>query len=260
MFRKKMIEKKIDHDFIRWRLHEPARIEAFSDAVMAFAVTLLVVSLEVPKTFEEMMMSLQGVFGFAICFLLLMFIWYDQYLFFRRYGLQDTRTVAYNAMLVFVLLVFVYPLKFLFSYLTQGNDVMINGKIAQRFTDGNQVGELMILYSAGYIIINVLFVMMHKQALKKREQIKLLPIEVFNTVTFIQVYIGQIGLGLVSIGMAFLGMYYLPVFLALSGMIYSTTGIIISVVHKKRKAKMTAQFSLEEIESLHHPIHIKNTQ
>ena len=37
----------------RWRGSEIARIEGLSDAVFAFAVTLLVVSLEVPKTFQR---------------------------------------------------------------------------------------------------------------------------------------------------------------------------------------------------------------
>ena len=115
MIRKKLMQNKTEEQLVRWRLHEPARIEAFSDAVMAFAVTLLVVSLEVPKTFNDLMVSLSGVAGFAICFALLMFIWHDQYLFFRRYGLQDTRTISYNSMLIFVLLVYVYPLKFLFG-------------------------------------------------------------------------------------------------------------------------------------------------
>src|SRR6187431_2388749 len=85
---------------IRWRLHEPARIEALSDAVFAFAVTLIVVSLEVPLTFHELLVSMKGFFGFSICFAMLMLIWYEQYLFFRRYGIQDVKTVFYNCALL----------------------------------------------------------------------------------------------------------------------------------------------------------------
>ena len=36
----------------RWRGNEVSRVEGFTDAVFAFAVTLLVVALEVPQTFE----------------------------------------------------------------------------------------------------------------------------------------------------------------------------------------------------------------
>ena len=44
----------------RWRGAEIARIEGLSDAVFAFAVTLLVVSLEVPKTFNELAALMRG--------------------------------------------------------------------------------------------------------------------------------------------------------------------------------------------------------
>ena len=97
----------------RWRGGEVSRIEGFSDAVFAFSVTLLVVSLEVPKTFNDLMAAMQGFIAFTLSFALLIWVWYNHYLFFRRYGLQDTYTIVLNAVLLFVILFYIYPLKFL---------------------------------------------------------------------------------------------------------------------------------------------------
>jgi hypothetical protein len=64
MIREKLIDKNIgDHKKFRWRSHEISRIEGLSDGVFAFAVTLLVVSLEVPKTFNELMETMRGFGG-----------------------------------------------------------------------------------------------------------------------------------------------------------------------------------------------------
>ena len=95
--------------------HEISRIEAFSDAVFAFAVTLLVVSLEVPKTFNELMAAMSGFLAFAICFTLLFQVWWRHHTFFRRYGLEDAFTIAMTGCLLFVVLFYVYPLKFVFT-------------------------------------------------------------------------------------------------------------------------------------------------
>lgn len=111
---RKTVAKKIQNNNKDFRLrgHEVKRIEAFSDAVFAFAVTLLIVSLEVPKSFEELVITMKGFFAFGISFLLLMMIWYEQNMFFRRFSLDNKIIIVLNACLMFIVLFYVYPLKF----------------------------------------------------------------------------------------------------------------------------------------------------
>ena len=94
---------------------EVSRVEGFSDAVFAFAITLLVVSLEVPKTFHELMAVMRGFLSFAICFALLFQVWWRHFNFFRRYSLEDAATIALTGAVLFVVLFYVYPLKFVFK-------------------------------------------------------------------------------------------------------------------------------------------------
>jgi uncharacterized membrane protein len=58
------------------RKYEITRLEAFSDAVFAFALTLLVVSLEAPKSYAERIHVLKGFLPFAACFALLIYIYF----------------------------------------------------------------------------------------------------------------------------------------------------------------------------------------
>src|SRR5213079_3769770 len=120
MIREKLIDKRIgDNKKFRWRSHEVSRTEGLSDAVFGFAITLLVVSLEVPRTYGDLMQTMRGFGAFAISFALLFIVWYNQYKFFRRYGLQDNATILLNGGLLFVVIFYVYPLKFVFTLLVK---------------------------------------------------------------------------------------------------------------------------------------------
>src|SRR5205823_4956458 len=135
-------------DTAQWPKREVLRLESFSDAVFAFALTLLVVSLEVPKTFGDLVLALKGAPAFGVCFLLLWVIWREHHRFFRRYGLDDTATVWLNAILLFVVLLYVYPLKFLFTLLLGG---LLWG--VQAPIERGQIGPLMAIYSSGYAAV-----------------------------------------------------------------------------------------------------------
>jgi uncharacterized membrane protein len=209
MLREKLLHHQAEKGF-RWRGGEIARIEGLSDAVFAFAVTLLVVSLEVPKTFNELTVIMRGFISFAVCFTLLMMVWYEQYMFFRRYNLQDRGTVILNAILLFVVLFYVYPLKFLFSFLFNqwmgfSTQVHLPGGGVENAIEPDQVPALMAIYSAGYLAVACVFMLLFYRALQRREELELNPIEVFETRTRIGSSMLQGAVALISLLIALFG-------------------------------------------------------
>src|SRR6478609_10264 len=185
---------KRDHGF-RWRGHDISRIEGLSDAVFAFAITLLVVSLEVPKTFAQLRETMHGFVAFGICFALLLLIWHHQYLYFRRYALDDRATFVLNAALLFVVAFYIYPLKFLFTMLIDGltgYHAMQDGLPVPRMTRG-EVSELMMIYSAGFIGLYVIFALLYLHAYRLRDALELTPMEAYETRGVVQENVLMIG-------------------------------------------------------------------
>ena len=99
------------------RGEEITRIETLSDAVFAFTISILIMALEVPQTFEELKLTLRSFIPFVATVALVFLFWYHQYRFFRHYGIHDSTVIILNACLLILVLFYVYPLKFLFSLL-----------------------------------------------------------------------------------------------------------------------------------------------
>jgi len=187
----------------KWRSHEPSRLETFSDAVFAFAITLIMVSLEVPRTFDELFEVFKGFFSFACCFALLFIIWNNQNIYFRRYGLNDAYVTFLNAMLLFVVLMYVYPLKFLFMAIFSNGQYNNHGHLVRMLTEKQQP-ILMYVYHSGYAAIYILFLLMYAHAKKNAARIDLSPVEIFETDTFILVNLFNALLGVIGILFVFL--------------------------------------------------------
>ena len=221
MLREKLMAHQHEKGF-HWRGGEIARIEGLSDAVFAFAVTLLVVSLEVPKTFTELMAVMRGFFAFAVCFALLMQVWHEQYRYFRRYNLQDPLSTFLNCILLFLVLFYVYPLKFLFTYLINawagfGTRVQLPNGHWENAIEVHQLPQLMAIFSGGYLAVSCIFVLLFCHALRKRAQLELDAQEVFATKVSIGASSINATVALISVGIAVVA----PARLAgLAGLIY----------------------------------------
>jgi uncharacterized membrane protein len=194
----------------RWRGREVSRIEALSDAVFGFAITLLVVSLEVPRTAAELLHAMRGMVAFAACFAMLFLVWHHQYRFFRRYGLEDTVTMLLNGVLLFVVLFFVYPLKFLWGHMIgrlMGDPAWVPGPGGTRLPviAPAEAGTLMVVFGLGYVAVFGIFALLHLHALRMREALELDALEEFDTrdnirETLLNVAIGMLSILLVAVG------------------------------------------------------------
>lgn len=156
----------------RWRGTSISRIENVSDAVFGLAITLLVVATAVPESFAQLKVLLRDFVPFGVCVLLIGFIWHTHYTFFRRFGLEDRPTMLINALLLFVLVFFLYPLKFLASLLFD----LLSG-IPQTSAQPSDADQLLAIYCFGYLLVFALLAALYLRALRLRDFLALTPVE-----------------------------------------------------------------------------------
>jgi hypothetical protein len=201
MLRRVLAARPVVTDPVRWRSDQPNRIESVSDAVFGFAITLLVLSLEVPRTYQALVDLMWGVPAFFFSFLVLGSLWWRQCRFFRRYGLADRQTALLNGALLFLVTVYVYPLKFLFDLafsnlfgLEQGHSMLTS------YADER---GLLTIYGAGFASVLGVLALMYLHAYRLRDALELAPAEARHTLgDAIELGIGAAG-GCAMIGLAF---------------------------------------------------------
>lgn len=105
-----------DEDGFRNRGAEVTRIEAFYDAAFAFAITLMVISIdEIPDSAEHLIEALKSIPAFAACFMLIVLFWSAHSTWSRRYGIDDRTSQRLSLLTVFLVLVVIYPMRMVFA-------------------------------------------------------------------------------------------------------------------------------------------------
>ena len=172
-----------------------------------------------PNSVDELLKDMQGLLGFALMFAMVCWIWYEHNVFFRSYGLQDQWTVFLNCVLLFVVLFYVYPLKFLSAALMQSFfDIgRVDGPRFRSLADGPR---LMILYSSGVVLIFLLFVLLYRHAWKKRATLDLTEKEELSLKFGLRAHLLSMGLGLTSLAIVLMN----GTWAAIAGMLYVLMG------------------------------------
>jgi hypothetical protein len=246
MIREHLMQRRhVEKSGFRWRGTEITRLEALSDAVFGFAITLLVVSLQVPDTFTGLLGLMRGLPAFAASFALLFLVWINQHRWFRRYGLVDGTTTFLNAVLLFVILFFVYPLKFVFQIVIAAifGDAWYPNPGVDPLGPGQQ-SQMMLVFGAGYVAVFGIFLLLNLHAWRLREVLELDEVERFETRDNIIEAGMNVGIGVLSMGLAGFGG---PAATAWSGLAYWLVGPAMTIngfaarrMRKRLRARLAA--------------------
>lgn len=225
----------------RERGAQVTRLESFVDAAFAFAVTLLVISLDtIPDTIPGLISALKGVPAFAVSFLQLAMFWQAHVTWSRRYGLDDTRSTVLSLVLVFLALVYVYPLKILFgsffSWITNG---WIPWQI--RISSFGDIIDMFVVYGIAFATLSACMTALYAHAMRQRATIGLSPEEVATTAGYIAAW----GWGIVTAACSVIAALLMPSnppfwMGGLPGMMYflmNLTGVVTRVFERRTRAR-----------------------
>jgi len=188
----------VDHGF-RMRGASPTRVDAFVDAAFAFAVTLLVISIgHVPQSVGDLVQALRGVPAFAASFYIVSRFWQAHRAWSRHYGIEDAYGVRLSLALVFLMLVYVYPLRMV-ADLTFAS--FSGGALEETPIVVHSVSDLRTIYvvfGIGYALTGAIFVLLHRHALNLADALALTPAERIRTRTICRRWTGVIALACLS--------------------------------------------------------------
>jgi uncharacterized membrane protein len=160
----------------RMRGESMTRLETFCDAAFAFAVTMLVIAGgSPPASFRDLVEALKEVPAFAAGFASIASFWAGHRTWSRRYGLVDGASTLISLALVFVVLVYVYPLKMMFSTLfawISGGWLPTTFQLDPDDPGGDLLG-IFVVYGLGFAALTSLISLLNVRARRAADHLAL---------------------------------------------------------------------------------------
>ncbi len=156
------------------------RIETFVDAAFAFAVTMLVISLdEIPTSASALFETSRDIPAFIMSGFMIGLIWHKHSKWSRQYGLEDVFTVILSLCLVMLVLIFIYPLKLVFMGLASW---LSDGYLSPHLGQMNltELSNLFIYFAVGFLSLSAIFYLLNINTLKRSEFLILSDYEVYT--------------------------------------------------------------------------------
>lgn len=228
-----------DDGVFRHRGVDTTRLEAFIDAAFAFALTLLVISFDaVPQSYEELTTALKATPAFLFAFCILAMFWFGHRNWSRRYGLDTIFSTVVSLALVFILLVYVYPLR---AMAAAAISVMTAGWLPAEFRIESfaEVRGLFVIYGTGFALSNACLVLLNWHALRRADSLGLTPAERFLTRIEIEMWMIVGAAGIVS---AVLAVTLPDGVVGAAGWIYSSLAVVMPLHGVMTSRRFRARF------------------
>ena len=238
---KEIANLPVQNDF-HLRGLDTTRLETFTDAAFAFAITMLVISVgDIPRSYEELITALKAVPAFLASFSAIMLFWAGHRKWSRRFGLEDNKSMLFSFALIFIMLVYVYPLRLLFSALFAW---ISTGWLPSEFVlkDIDELLGLFVVYGIGFAAMATTMVFLYKHPLSIHKELYLSQLEILVVQAEIKIWFTLAVTGLLS---AIFASVFPPWIAVWAGFVYTTLPVSMSII-ATRSAKKIEIFKSRE--------------
>jgi hypothetical protein len=229
--------------------------------VFALAIAQLILSSTSPSNYAALVDSLTLILPFGITITLIFRLWLQHVRFFYYYNLTDSLVYKANIVLLFLILIYVYPLKFLFTVFFQIMYTLIFEAgnnypwIVTNVLSGTDGSGLMVFFGIGGASIYGIYALLYRHVLKNKAELALTTAEVHITKTDLLFNICRIAVSLLSAAIAYFrigGNWSFPV----AGSCYLILIVILAIVKKKRAKGLEKILAVSNIEVSKEETHI----